>query len=208
MVGTVQAPAFGKSSSSDAKLISGSTGTNNHRTLSRRFASFRFRLQVSGFMPALPISSRRTCDPPGAQGQQQEAGAAGTCSARGRAQRTERAGDFRHIDAAREARQHRRRQRHRNSRMAKMPTLPRLFGLVRAARSADRDFLRRSTTSRSISFFCCSRPRAPAPITSRRWRASRGCCATPASRTSCARRGTRNRFMRFWRCRLLLLSAA
>ena len=66
----------------------------------------------------------------------------------------------------------------------KLPKLGKLFGCSRG--SSGRSISRRSTASRSISCSCCSRRKPPAPITSRRWRAWRGCCAIRRSRASCA----------------------
>ncbi len=81
----------------------------------------------------------------------------------------------------------------------KLPKLNKLFGLfARLDRPIDFEAL---DGQPSTWYSCCSRRKAPAPIISRRWRASRGCCATPTSRTSCVIRATSRRSMPCWRCR-------
>ena len=75
----------------------------------------------------------------------------------------------------------------------KLPKLGRLFGLF--ARLERRSTSTRSTASRSIWCFCCWRRKPPAPIISRRWRASRVCCATRKSPASCASSATPTRFL-------------
>ena len=82
----------------------------------------------------------------------------------------------------------------------KLPKLGRLFGLFARLERADR-FRGARRSSRSISFFCCWRRKPPAPIISRRWRASRACCAIRKSRASCANRAMPTRSMPCWPCR-------
>jgi len=54
--------------------------------------------------------------------------------------------------------------------------------------------------NRSISCFCCSRRKPPAPTISRRWRASRASCAMPMSPASCVIHATPKRSMPCLRC--------
>ena len=70
----------------------------------------------------------------------------------------------------------------------KFAGLKRIVGIfARLAEPIDFDAVE---ASRSTSCSCCSRPKAPAPIISRRSRASRACCARAARSRSSARRRT------------------
>ena len=82
----------------------------------------------------------------------------------------------------------------------KLPKLDKLFGLfARLERPVDFESLDGQPVESRSS--CCWRRKAPAPITSRRWPGSRGCCVTPTSRASCASRAMPRRSTQCWRCR-------
>ena len=81
----------------------------------------------------------------------------------------------------------------------KLPKLTRLFGLfARLEQPIGFEALDGQPVDLCS---CCWRPRTPAPIISRRWRAWRGCCAIRRWRRSCGTRAAPMRFMRRWRCR-------
>ena len=82
----------------------------------------------------------------------------------------------------------------------KLPKLGRLFGLfARLERPIDFEALDGQPVD--LIFLLLAPEAAAAPIISRRWRASRACCAIRRSRASCAKFATPTRSTPCWRCR-------
>ena len=82
----------------------------------------------------------------------------------------------------------------------KLPKLEKLVGLfARLDRPIDFESLDGQPVD--LIFLLLAPGRRPAPITSRRWRASRGCCASPRRWRGCASRATPTRSTPCWRCR-------
>ncbi len=81
----------------------------------------------------------------------------------------------------------------------KLPKLEKLFGFfARLERPIDFEAMDGQPVD---LIFLLLAPEAPAPITSRRWRASPACCVTRTSPRSCAHRATRRRSTQCSRCR-------